>query len=479
MAAEPGPVAEIIDRCARLPLALAVVAARAASRPTFPLSALVAELREAGGDLDGLAGTEPSTDVRSVFSWSYQALSTAARQVFAALGLAPGVDISLTAVNCLTALPVETLRAPMRELENGYLVEQTLPNRYRMHDLLRLYATELAKEIDGTARHAALRRLVDMYLVVAGRARSQVMFSPRIHEVVDVSSGDPSWPEFQESTEALDWLDTERANLIALVKSLAEHGWHDDVWRFAWLLHGFFRARQHKADWLEIGRLGVSAADRTGDHLARFHAANCLGGAYMAAERWDEAIALYQDALVVTQADNDLEKTAIVMNNIGISLVNSGDAVAAIDYLEQALTLARQAGSVDDEAVYSLNLGDGYNAIGRYLEGLSHNQAARKLFHTLGKRLHGAIAAVNIAQSYFGLADLAKAADTAEQASAEFRALGAWYDLAKHLLWVGHIRTALGQKDLATQAWTDAMDTFQRMNDPRAHEVQQLLNESI
>ena len=54
VAAQPQAVQQIIARCARLPLALSIVAARAAAHPDFPLTALAEELREAEGRLQAL-----------------------------------------------------------------------------------------------------------------------------------------------------------------------------------------------------------------------------------------------------------------------------------------------------------------------------------------------------------------------------------------------------------------------------------------
>jgi len=48
VAAESDAVDEIIARCARLPLALTIAAARAATRPGLPLAALAAEFAAAG-----------------------------------------------------------------------------------------------------------------------------------------------------------------------------------------------------------------------------------------------------------------------------------------------------------------------------------------------------------------------------------------------------------------------------------------------
>ncbi|MBB5954323.1 tetratricopeptide (TPR) repeat protein/transcriptional regulator with XRE-family HTH domain [Saccharothrix tamanrassetensis] len=474
-AAEPAEVAEIVARCAGLPLALAVVAARAAARPAFPLRAVAAELREAGGDLDGLAGAEPSCDVRSVLSWSYRALDADAARAFARLGLAPTAEIGLVAATCLVGAPVGRVRVLLRRLEDCHLVEQHRPDRFRMHDLVHAYAAELARDVAGATRRAALRRLFDMYLVVAGRARDLVMHSPRIAEVVDLAAGEPGWPEFADEAEALDWLETERGTLLATVRWLAEHGRHDDVWRFSWLLYGFFRTRQHKADWLEVGRLGVSCAERLDDPVARFHAANCLGGAYMATGDWDRAIASYQDALAVCRADHDPAKAAVCLNNIGITLINSGSAEQAIPYLRRALAHARTAQSPVDVAMYSLNLGDSYCMTGRHREALTHGRVARELFHSLGRRYHCAVAVGNIAESYFGLGALAEAARHAEESQAELRSVDARFDVAKNLLFLGRVRAAQGRPDLARQAWEEALDTFLELDDPRATVVENLL----
>ena len=90
VAAEPAAVAEIIARCARLPLALAIVATRAATQPGLPLATLAAELRESAGGLAEFTDPDQASDVRAVFSWSYQQLSPAAARLFRLLGLAPG-----------------------------------------------------------------------------------------------------------------------------------------------------------------------------------------------------------------------------------------------------------------------------------------------------------------------------------------------------------------------------------------------------
>ena len=92
--AEPAAVSEIVSLCARLPFALAVAAARAGARPSFPLAALAAELRDAAGRLDALDSGDPAASVRALFSWSYNQLSTGAARMFRLLGLHSRTPIS-------------------------------------------------------------------------------------------------------------------------------------------------------------------------------------------------------------------------------------------------------------------------------------------------------------------------------------------------------------------------------------------------
>ena len=142
MAAEPGAVAELLASCAGLPLAISAVAARAAAHPGFPLAALAAELQEPVTRLDALETGDQTASVRAVLSWSYRALDPEAATVFGLMGLAPGPDISLSAASSLTMLPAARVRAVLRDLETASLVQQHVPGRYRMHELLRLTAAD-------------------------------------------------------------------------------------------------------------------------------------------------------------------------------------------------------------------------------------------------------------------------------------------------------------------------------------------------
>ncbi|WP_449348375.1 BTAD domain-containing putative transcriptional regulator [Streptomyces shaanxiensis] len=156
--AEPRAVREIVDLCARLPLALAVAAARAADRTAFPLASLAAELAEGHGSLDAFTDTDQAADVRAVLSWSYHALSPGAARLFRLLVLHPGPDVSLSAAASLAGLGTAAARSLLAELVHTHLVDEPAPGRYAWHDLLRAYAAELSAGTDGPGEVAAARR---------------------------------------------------------------------------------------------------------------------------------------------------------------------------------------------------------------------------------------------------------------------------------------------------------------------------------
>ncbi|NUS16829.1 MAG: helix-turn-helix domain-containing protein, partial [Streptomyces sp.] len=168
---EPGAAATLVACCGGLPLALGIVAAYAATHQDLSLAELAAELGDSARRLDALDAGEPRADLRAVLSWSGRALSPAAARALALLGIAPGPDIAPEAAASLLGLPLEPARALLRELDHAHLVQRYAPERYRMHDLLRLHAAEQARDHHSAAeRQAALRRVVDHYTAAARTA---------------------------------------------------------------------------------------------------------------------------------------------------------------------------------------------------------------------------------------------------------------------------------------------------------------------
>jgi hypothetical protein len=189
-AIDPDAVDEIIAGCARLPLALAVVAARAATYPSFSLAMLAEELRDNRAALGALSSGDPRTDVRTVFSWSYHALTPAAAKLFRLLGQHAGPDISAAAAASLIGSPVARIRPVLAELVDAQVLMEHSPGRYAFHDLLRAYAWELAGVHDTLAdRQEAILRVLDHYLHTAHAA--ELLLNPYQRDPIELAPARP------------------------------------------------------------------------------------------------------------------------------------------------------------------------------------------------------------------------------------------------------------------------------------------------
>ena len=167
--ADPAAAAALAANCCRLPLALRVAAELAAARPAASLAQLARELTDQQRLLDLLdAGGDQYTAMRAVFSWSCRHLDPAAARAFRLAGGFPGASLDAYAVAALTGSSLQLATQVLAQLHRACLIQQTVPGRYDMHDLLRGYARELATAQDSEQeRRVALTRLFDYYLHTA------------------------------------------------------------------------------------------------------------------------------------------------------------------------------------------------------------------------------------------------------------------------------------------------------------------------
>ncbi|HEX6871063.1 MAG TPA: BTAD domain-containing putative transcriptional regulator, partial [Micromonosporaceae bacterium] len=206
---EPDAVDAIISRCAGLPLALGIVAARAATEPAVSLATFAGEMEAAGDALDTLSGGDHSADVRAVISWSYALLSPESARLFRHLALHPGVAIGTAAVASLAGVTAAQARRLLGELSGANLLISLDGGRYTFHDLIRAYALEQGERWDSEEdRSSTLLRIADHYLHSAHAAAG--LLDPNR----DAAAPNPPLPgvtpqRLADADQALDWLITE------------------------------------------------------------------------------------------------------------------------------------------------------------------------------------------------------------------------------------------------------------------------------
>ncbi|TDB78440.1 BTAD domain-containing putative transcriptional regulator [Micromonospora sp. KC723] len=385
---ESRAAAEIVESCGRLHLALAVVAARAATNPRLTLASLAAELRESRGRLDALANGDSATDVRTVFSWSYRSLGPATARVFRWLGLHIGPDISLSAAANLTGLPVSRARALIGELIRAHLIEEHTPGRYLFHDLLRAYAEELARATEPAEdRRRALRRLLDHYLHSAGHVatlvepnRPPVRFEPRVD---DVHVDEPT-----DRKQALAWFAAERVAVLAAIDRAAAEGFAAHAWQLAWAIKPWLSRQWHRHDQVRAQRTAVAMATKVGDTAAEAVAYRYLADGYDRLGRHDDAETNYRYALDRYRAVDDRAGQAHVQLDVARMRDRQNRHREAVGHLKLALDLFRAEGDDVGEARTLAALGWEHAQLGEYGEALVHCRAGLALLRASADR-HG------------------------------------------------------------------------------------------
>ncbi|HEV2374138.1 MAG TPA: BTAD domain-containing putative transcriptional regulator [Streptosporangiaceae bacterium] len=355
-AAEPGPVDELISLCSRLPLALCIAAARAATRPGFPLAALAAEMRDTRHRLNTLEIGDDAS-VRAAFSWSYRQLSDPAARMFRLLGLHLGPDISVPAAASLAGMTDELTRQALAELARAHLLAEHMPGRFAFHDLLRDYAAEQAEAGETEAeRHAATARLLDHYLHTAHAAalllfpaRNPLMLGDR-HPAVR--------PEYLCSdSQALAWFEAEQHVLLAAVTLASGAGFSQHVWQIAWTLANFLDRRSRWHDWQSIQLTALAAARQAGDMTGQAHACSLLGRAAIRLGHYDEACEHLHNALALFRSLSDRPACAHTYLDLGWVATKQGRHGDALAPILRALELYRSAGHEMGEALTLANLG--------------------------------------------------------------------------------------------------------------------------
>ncbi|MPY62505.1 ATP-binding protein, partial [Streptomyces spongiae] len=473
--AEPDAVDALLRRCAGLPLALGIVVARAAARPDFPLSLLAEEIDDATHRLDALTAGDLTTDLRAVFETSYRALDDRTAQVFSLLGLAPGPDISLPAAAGLTGLPGPRARVLLRALEEAHLLQQHTPGRYRMHDLVRLYATERGHTLPGDLSDTALRRLVDFHLHTACTA-DRLLFPHRQPIRLDPPAPDAG-PLPMEKAAALAWFDAEHPSLLAAQELALEQGRDRQAWQLAWTLDAFQRHRGHVRDGLTAWRNGLTAADRLGDPAARATAHWLLGRTRADLDENDLALDHLRSALALFEQVDDAAGQAHAHRSIARVRARQGDHRQALDHAQRAL---RRYGTLDNP-VWEANA---FNAVGWNHAILGNHELARRhctqalaMFREIGYHAGEASALDSLGHVARHTGRYAEALDHYQQALGLCRETGNTAQVADALLSLGAIHQALGHATDARESWQQALDLFRSQHrTEKARDTQERLD---
>jgi tetratricopeptide (TPR) repeat protein len=468
----PEVAAELAGICGHLPLALRILAEIVRSRPDEPLAAFLSELENKEDRLDLLSMDDPRSDPRVVFSWSYQQLSDEVARVFRLLGLFPGTAFGPDAVAALTGRPRRTASACVKELARLQLIQGPTRKRYQMHDLLRLYAGELAHETEGPGGVAAARlRLMRHYLDTARRADELVV--PQRYRLPETDTAEIV-TDFDGYDQALDWLNHECTTMVELCRVDAPE--LDPLhWRLAFALRGYFFLTKRIHPWVDSHEAALAAAVRTGDRAGEAMTRSNLGVALHESGDDDRAMEQYRIAERLFLKVNDPHGVSNTLAHQAAVLRHRGEFAESIRHSRKALEFYRAAGSRRNVAITLRGIALVEIEVGRYPQAESHLVESLAICAELNMHMDSARAHNSLGR----VLDLLGRHDDSERAYLEAirdseRCDSGW-ERALALQGLGSTALARGDTTQATAHWSQALNLLRVLGSARAEEVETAL----
>jgi tetratricopeptide (TPR) repeat protein len=472
MVFERQAVDTLVSACGGLPLAIALVAGRAQAHRSFPLSSLADEFAEAADRLDALETDDAGTGLRVVMSGSYAALSAPAARVFRLLGLAPGPDVGVEAAKVLTGLTGSRCRSLLRALENAHLLEEHRPGRFRMHELVRLYAAERAEEEESSPEQHLLP-VIDHYTRIASVA-AQVL-AP--HRPPPFAGADDERAEAaKDVSAALTWFDDENLCLLAALRSAARLGWHEAVWRLTWAVDGYYWRRGDLRANLAAWSFGLTAAESMAQpallalsHLRYGQLCQRLG-------QREEAARHLGRALTLAGRNGDPPGQARIHRALAFVLGSEDQCEEALRHAEHALGLFRSAGDARGESEALGAVAWFHARLGHLDEGRTTSDQALVLSRSIGYRVGEAVAMGTSAYLDWHAGRLANARLVARQTLVLYREIGDKYWEAELLDGIAGISHELELYAEARDAWQQALVLYrEQLRATRVQRVEEML----
>ena len=480
IAREPQATATVLDACAGLPLALRICAARLETRPSWSVQTLAERVSGEHRRLNELAVGDLAT--RSSFDMSYAQLTDEAEpgeispaRAFRLLGLTTFPEIGLLAASVLFGVEVERAEYALETLVDAHLLESPSPERYRFHDLIKLYAAERGASEPEEEQRAAIRRLARWY-VYAGetaiRKLSVVQPNPTAGEL---GLRIPEL-EFEDGDEALSWLDMERRALLTVSRVAERYALHDIAAFQPGMVYVYFDLRGLWEELMEIGAIGLRSSRAIGDEASEATALNARGWVHYRQNDPELAMPVFRESLAIFTRigrTSGQVTTFEMLASVSAALGNSQDALT---YQRQALELIRPAGNWHAVLVVTVNLALDYARFGHVTEFFE--LSADALAEARAKSLDYVAAPLLEAAGEMHLLEgrVPEALEVLLESVALYTGLGNQPSLADALEYLGVAYAAAGEQERAIETWERSADIFESCDAPRAASVRQRIS---
>lgn len=467
---ERAVIGQVVERCARLPLAIKVLAGRMRLCKSLRLTTVLTDLNDVRTRLMVLGWHECDLDLQTVLSWSRQNLSQGAATLFAILGAHPGPTISPEALDHLCGHRPHARLCDLPELLNANMLTELPNGRFTFHDVLRAYATQCASELDNRAEIED--RAVE-YLLHHTVIYDKALESGRTMRV-------PAWPAdltrpvVSDQDEAMDWFDAEYPTILAAIDLARGRGLDYYVWALPMTLVVYQRRHgcHHTSE--RLLERAVDAAQRSASPIDRAAVVRMLGAVRFKLEKHDEAIEALTSAIAIAQ---------LVEGEDGLLSMALADQLLGLVYEEQSsLDEAQKQFAKASERFGLLNdlrgLAHALHGLGRILRqrgefhgALASTVEANTLIHTVDDSNEKAAIAMDLGHVYRGLGADQQAAEGYRSAIDLYHRLGYASNEARARLSLSRALRTLGREAEANDELQITIELYKRIADPRHADI--------
>jgi DNA-binding SARP family transcriptional activator/tetratricopeptide (TPR) repeat protein len=455
LAGEPAEVAELIEACGRLPLAMRIAATRLNNRPQWTVSYLVARLRREERRLGELALDDRS--VEAAVGLSYRGLNEEQQRMFRLLGLHPGTDFDPYAAAAMAGIDRESAEFLLEDLLDTRLLIQRQLGRYTFHDLLRSYAQGAVRaDPDTEETAAAVRRMADYYLAAADAAAD--LIQPGRFRMELPTAPPRELPVFTDRAQAMAWFDAERLTLLAVARYAATNGLDQHASHFPRAIAMYLLLRGQIQDEMALLEAGVTAAHRLGDRGSEMRTLFIVVIALWHVGRFRDAQERANQGLTIATEISDRRGEAVCLSRIGLLYTELGQYVESLEFNGRALEIHRETNDRQEQRTTLNSISFALAALGRYQEALEAASQAVSIERELGGASYGAAGLVNQAIAQYGMGDLDGALATLEEAGGLARQVGSVGIEAEVAAHVAEVYRRLGRYEDAYRSGRRALD---------------------
>ncbi|MFF4524084.1 cyclophane-containing RiPP biosynthesis TPR protein HaaT [Streptomyces bluensis] len=454
---------ELAGLCGYLPLGVSLLAARLRHHPSWSAEDLRERLTATRDRLGELRAGERA--VTATFDLSYRDLPPERQRFFQQLGFYPGTDLDAYAGAALGAVSVAVARAHLDALYDDHLIDEHPGGRYQLHDLVRDYAHGLAAEGDSMDHVQSVQRVCTYYLAALATANGHIVRSGASVPPAPDSAAQVETPSLESRADALSWLESERANVLACIRRANGLALHDAVIRMAAAMAPFLRQSGPWDQAVGLHRTAAEAARQTGDNQALADALAELGVVRRFMAAYPEAAEALNEAVTQYDAVGDRRGKAHALNQAGIVWYLTADNEGAARAQTEALALYSEVGDRLGQANALADLGMVRRQMSNFEAAVEAQGEALSIYRELGDRYGEAnsLRDLGVVQCLMGAYDLA--AQHHQEAFDIYVELDDRVHQAYALNELGVVRRLTGDLEGARDAHTQALEYYTELGD--------------